>query len=209
MATPRSDQDETGGGKITRRRLSSIDLLPPEAEEDVVWALAEIRKGKATQEDIRESFNLRLRVKGIPEISRSAFNRHALRAIRMAQRMGEVQEIASALTTRFEEGADESLTLLVSETIKTLVFEVLENAGKLRADGMTAEMMMNLSRALKHAEEAKKVSADTRKVIDKEFKSKAAAAIDQVVKTKGLTEDVREELRRDLFGVVDGPRNRT
>lgn len=184
-----------------RGRLSSIDLLPPEAQEDILWAYGELRSRKKTQEDILASFNLRLAVKGLEPISKSAFNRSAVRTARMSHRLGEVREIATALSSRFEDGGDEDLTLLVSETIKSLVFEILENAGKLKADGATAEMMANFATALKSAEQAKKVTADTRKVIEANFKKKAEAAIDGV---KGISSELKENFRRDLLGLGNG-----
>lgn len=187
-----------------RGRLSSVDLLPIEAEEDIAWAFAELRSRKKTQEDILESLNLRLAVKGLGPISKSAFNRAAIRTARMAHRLGEVREIATALSSRFEDGGDEDLTLLVSETIKSLVFETLENAGRLKADGLTAEMLANFALALKSAEQAKKVTADTRKVIEANFRKQANDAIEKTAGAKGLTAEAKEEFKRLLFGVVDG-----
>lgn len=187
-----------------RGRLSSLDLLPIEAEEDVVWAFGELRDRKRTQEDILESLNIRLAMKGLGPISKSSFNRAAIRTARMAHRLGEVREIATALSSKFEDGGDEDLTLLVSETIKSLVFETLENAGNLRADGMTAEMLANFALALKSAEQAKKVTADTRKVIEANFKKQANEAIEKTAGVKGLSTEAKEEFKRLLFGVVDG-----
>ena len=187
-----------------RGRLSSVDLLPIEAEEDIAWAFAELRSRKKTQEDILESLNLRLAVKGLGPISKSAFNRAAIRTARMAHRLGEVREIATALSSKFEDGGDEDLTLLVSETIKSLVFETLENAGRLKADGLTAEMLANFALALKSAEQAKKVTADTRKVIEANFRKQANDAIEKTAGVKGLTAEAKEEFKRLLFGVVDG-----
>lgn len=187
-----------------RGRLSSIDLLPPEAEEDVAWAFAQLRERKMTQEEIREQLNLRLKLKGIDPISSSAFNRAAVRTARMAHRLGEVREIASALATKFEDGGDEKLTLLVSETIKSLVFELLENAGNLKATPLTAEMVANLATAVASAERAKKISADTRKIIEKDFRKKVDDAVDKVGAFKGLSPEAKEDFKRLLFGVRDG-----
>lgn len=185
----------------SRGRLSSLDLLPIEAEDDVAWAFGELRKRKLTQEEILEQLNLRLKLKGVAPISRSAFNRAAVRTARMAHRLGEVREIAAALTDRFEDGSNEQLTMLAAETIKTMVFELLENAGKLRAEPLTAEMMANFALALKTAVQAKKVEADTALVIEKNFKKKAEEAIDRAGAAKGLTPEMREAFRRELFGI--------
>ena len=189
---------------IKRGRLSTLDLLPIEAEEDVAWAFGQLRGRKKTQEDIREALNLRLRMKGIEPISSSAFNRAAVRTARMSHRLGEVREMASALASKFEDGGDEDLTLMVSETIKTLIFEMLENAGTLKANPMTAEMIANMATALSSAERAKKISADTRKMIDKDFRKKAEDAIEKVGAMKGLAPETKDAFRRELFGVRDG-----
>lgn len=190
-----------------RGRLSSIDLLPPDAQEDVEWALKELAARKQTQEDILESFNLRLAVKGLGPISKSAFNRHSLRTAKHAWRMGETREIAAVLATKFDQGTDEKLTILVSETIKTLIFEMLENAGTLKATPLTAEMVFNLAGALKSAEQAEKVAADKKQVTDKfveATKSRASDAIDKVAEIKGLSAEAKEAFRRELFGIIDG-----
>lgn len=186
-----------------RGRLSTLDLLPIEAEEDVAWAFAELRARKQTQDDIRDALNLRLKLKGIASISASAFNRAAVRTARMAHRLGEVREMASALATKFEDGGDEDLTLMVSETIKAMIFEMLENAGTLKANPLTAEMMANLAAALSGAERAKKISADTRKMIERDFAKKAEAAIEKVSDAKGLSPETKQAFKRELFGVRD------
>jgi hypothetical protein len=183
-------------------RLSSLDLLPDTAAEDVAWAFQELRRRKLTQDDIRDQLNLKLKLRGLPDISRSAFNRAAIRTARMAHRLGEVREIASTLAAKFEEGGDEDLTLLAAETIKMMVFETMENAGRLKADGETAEMLANFALAVKSAEQAKKVTADTRTLIEKQWRQKAESAIERVANRQGLSRDKVDELRRDFLGIA-------
>ncbi len=184
-----------------RGRLSSIDLLPPEAEEDVLWVYGELKKKRRTQVDILASFNTRLAVKAIPPISLSAFNRSAIRLNRMATRLEEARDIARVLGGRFEEGSDEQLTLLVGETIKMIVYETLEKIDNPKADGKAAEMIMNLAKALKSAEEAKRISADTRSKVEKEFEKKATEAVERVGRTRGLTEETKNTLKAELLGI--------
>ena len=84
-----------------RGRLSSIDLLPPEAEDDVEWAHTELAARACTIDEIHQSFCTRLLAKGIKPISRSAFHRSSMRLNRMASRLGEVREIAGVLPDDF------------------------------------------------------------------------------------------------------------
>jgi hypothetical protein len=191
-----------------RGRLSSIDVLPDWAAPAVLSALGHLRDAKLTQLEILEKFNAELRtlafLTGItdpPQISQSAFNRKSMRLSAMGQRLTETREIASVLASRFEEGGDEDLTLLASETIKTIVFEMLENAGDIPASAKSAEMMANFATAIKAAEQAKKVSADARIVIEKNFKKAAEGAIDAVTKQKGLSPDVKKAFMAEVLGV--------
>ena len=52
------------------------------------------------------------------------------------------REIAAVIAPKLEDAGDESLTLVVAETLKTLIAEMLGNAGELSADGDTAMMLM-------------------------------------------------------------------
>ncbi|MPZ57603.1 MAG: DUF3486 family protein [Rhizobiales bacterium] len=191
-----------------RGRLSAIETLPDWADEAKLWAFTELKERKRAQLDILEEFNTRLRqaalMQGItdpPAISRSAFNRTAIRLAVLGRRLEETREIAAVLAPRLDQEGDNSLTLLVSETIKTLVAEMLGNAGELAADGATAEMLMFTSRALKHAEEAKRISGDTRRKIEAELTTKATKAVDVVAKAKGLTADTVDAIKQQILGI--------
>ena len=184
-----------------RGRLSSIDLLPPEAEEDVEWAHRELAKRARTIDEIHASFNTRLLAKGITPISRSAFHRSSMRLNRMATRLGEVREIAGVLSTRLEDGGDEDLTLMLSETIKVLTYEMLEGAGELKADVDTAEMLQRSAAALKAATDAKRITADTRKRYIADFTKQASEAVDKVAKKRGFDTGAVEAIKASFLGI--------
>lgn len=188
-----------------RGRLSEIERLPNWADEAKIAAFAALRERKLTQLEILDQFNAALRAaaweQGIadgPQVSASAFNRAAVRLAVHGRRLEETREIAAVLAPKIEQAGDASLTLLISETIKTLVFEMLGNAGDLAADGDTAEMLMFTSRALKHAEEAKKISTDQRLRYEQEFKASADAAVEKVVKARGGTAEDIAALREAI-----------
>jgi hypothetical protein len=182
-------------------RLSSLDLLPPEADQAVFEAFQGLRKRKRTQAQLLDDLNKKLAVHGLGPISASAFNRAAVRKAHLAHRLGEVREIAEALSTKLADGGDEDLTLLVSETIKTLVFEMAENASDLKFGTHTSETIANLANALKSAEQAKKISADTRKIIETNFKKTAEAAIEKVSASRGLSPEIRNAFKKEVLGV--------
>ena len=198
----------SGAAARGRGRLSAIDMLPEWADEAKLWAFEQLKERKLTQIEILDGFNDRLRVaafeQGItdpPQISSSAFNRTALRLSIIGRRLQETREIAAVLAPKLDEAGDNSVTLLVSETIKTLVHEMLTNAGQMSADGDTAEMLMMTSRALKHAEEAKRISADTRVKIEGQVKAQASKAVDTVAKERGLSEETVEQIKSRILGI--------
>jgi hypothetical protein len=191
-----------------RGRLSSIDILPDWAAPAILNALHALKVNKLTQLEILDQLNAELRTLGFqegelspPQVSRSAFNRKSMRIAAIGQRLADTREIAAVLAARFEDGGDEDLTLLASETIKTIVFEMMENAGDIPASAKSAEMMANFATAIKAAEQAKKVSADTRLVIDKNFRKAAEGAIDAVARQKGLSPDVKKAFMAEVLGV--------
>lgn len=194
-----------------RGRLSEIDMLPAWADEAKLWAFAQLKSRKKSQLDILDDFNNRLRLaafgEGItdpPQISRSAFNRTAVRIAVLGRRLEETRELAEVLAPKLDGVADNSVTLMVAETIKTLCVEMLGNAGTLKADGATAEMLMMTARALTGAEQAKKISSETRAKIERELAASAAKAVDQVAKAKGLSSDVVDAIKSKILGIEKG-----
>ncbi|ACF01889.1 Mu-like prophage FluMu protein GP27 [Rhodopseudomonas palustris TIE-1] len=191
-----------------RGRLSEIDKLPEWADEAKLWAFEQLKERKLTQLEILDGFNGRLKVaafeQGItdpPVISRSAFNRTAIRIAILSRRLEETREIAAVIAPKLDEAGDNSLTLMVAETLKTLISEMLGNAGELTADGATAEMLMMTARALAAAEQAKRISADGRRKIEAELNAKASKAVDQVAKAKGLTTETVDAIKAKILGI--------
>lgn len=198
--------------RTTRGRISAIDELPDWADEAKAWAFDQLKKRKKTQLDILDGFNDRLRAASlandasaeVPVISRSAFNRTAITIATHGRRLEETREIAAVLAPKLDQAGDNSVTLMVSETIKTLIFEMLSNAGQLTADGDTAEMLMMTARALTAAEQAKKISSETRKKIEAELHDKASKAVDAVAKTAGLTAETVQTIKSKILGINTG-----
>jgi hypothetical protein len=206
----RADHERRGRG-----RISEIDRLPAWADEARTWAFEQLKERKLTQGEILDGFNARLKAASMaedasaepPMISRSAFNRTAIHIAIHGRRLAETREIAAVLAPKLDQAGDNSVTLMVAETIKTLIFEMLSNAGELAADGDTAEMLMMTARALTAAEQAKKISSETRKKIEAEFKDKAAKAVDVAAKSAGLSADVVNKIKADILGIKPGAKS--
>lgn len=178
-----------------RGHLSSIDLLPEDADYIVAWAFQELRERERTQKEIHAEFNEKLAEIGQGPISLSAFNRHSIRLASMARRHTETQAITSALIERLEPGQTDDLTIIAAETIKTLVFEMLEE------DGLSPKGAMELARALQSAVNSQKLSLDRKRAIEQRFESQVDDAIEKVTAEKGLTADQAAFFRREVLGV--------
>lgn len=184
-----------------RGRLSSIDQLPEEAEEDIVWAVGQLNSRKLSQEEIRFELNDRLARKGIDEISRSAFNRRAVKLYAMSKRLSEARHIFEGLAPQFTAEKVDQNTVVLGEFLKLLVFELAQNDGN--ALGPTGAM--ELARAHLAVIQGQKISSDRRAKLETEFKKKAEGAIERVAKTKGLSAEATAAMRAELFGIPQAP----
>lgn len=178
-----------------RGRLSSIDLLPDEADHIVAWAFQELKERDRTQMEIWFEFNDKLAELNLGPISKTAFNRHSIRLASMARRHEEVRAITDALTARLEPGQTDDLTIMAAETIKTLIFEIMES-GQLTPKGT-----MELSRALQAAVNAQKVSVDRKREMQAQFEKQVDTALDKVSGEKGLSKEQAATIRREVLGV--------
>lgn len=183
-----------------RGRLSSIDLLPEEAEEDVVWALEELRARRHHQSTILAEFNLRLADKGIAPISKSAWNRFAVRKAIQFRRLDEVQRISGELVGALGTDGPDQLTVAVAEMLKLAMFEKLEG-------GMVdTKSMMELGRALSSAVGAQKASAEHRRKLQDEMLAKVDRAIekagaDGAAGAGADAQAVLKRIREDVYGI--------
>lgn len=173
-----------------RGRLSSIDLLPEEAEEDVIWALEQLRDTKLPANVILMEFNERLADKDIKPISKSAWNRYAVRKAIQFRRLDEVQRISSELVGALgTEGADE-VTVAVAEMIKLAIFEKLES-------GLSdTKAMMEAARALSSAVSAQNVSADHRRKLEAQVEKRVQQAAELLAEETGSGAPPKETLQK-------------
>lgn len=177
-----------------RGRLSSIDLLPDEAEPDVIWALEKLRERKLPQTAILAEFNERLADRGIEPVSKSAWSRFAVRKAIQFRKLDEVQRMSAELVTSLGTDGPDQVTVAVAEMLKLAMFQQLE--GDISTKGI-----MELSRALQSAVNAQKASAEARRRLEGEVEDrvrKAAAAVAEVNAKGGISAETLAEINRAL-----------
>lgn len=189
-----------------RGRLSSIDLLPDEAEDAIVWALEALRKRRLPQNTILAEFNEKLLDLNtdhqldppIEPISKSAFNRFSLRKAKLFRKLDEAQQVGRELVQSMDPKMPEEVTIAVAELIKASAFEIIEESTP------SSKELMELSRALATAVNAQKGSADYRARLEREVNAKLAEAakkIGQLGEERGITPEAMAKINGAL-GVV-------
>lgn len=184
-----------------RGRLSSLDLLPEEAQDDLVWALGELNQRSRTQADILFELNGRLEAKGIEPISRSAFNRRATRLARRTAQLEERRYVYAGIAERLTPEEVSKSDLVLGEFLKVLIDELLDSSE------LTSKSAMELARAYKETVLAQRHSAAERRKAEEEAKKKINSAISNVEKSlpaQAATVDGQEIIRRireDIYGI--------
>jgi len=192
--------------KVTRGRLSAIDLMPPEADGIISWAAAELGLRERTQTDIYAEFvgkceELMAEHRGELEFAIpafSSFNRYSIRLARLTRRLDETRQIVSALSASFDAKDSDDLTIMTAETIKALVLHMLGDG----ADGIAPKDAMLLATAFKSAAQAQSISTDRRRKVEAEFESRIGTAVETVARAKGLTVETAEAIKAQILGVA-------
>lgn len=196
MSPPEGDRREGRG------RLSSIDLLPEEAEPDIVWALEQLRERSMPSKMILAEFNSRLADRGLPPISKSAWGRYSVRKAIQFRKLDEVQKISGELVSSLGTDGPDSVTVMVAEMIKLASFQLLEE-GELGPKGI-----MELSRALSGAVSAQRGSEEYRRRLEQRVAAQineAADRVEEVAREAGLSGERAMEMRRAYLGVKSKP----
>lgn len=186
--------------KPRRGRLSTLDLLPEDAQPDIQWAYEEIKARRQPQLTILAEMNRRLADRGIGRISKSAFNRKVLWLIGHGDAILKAREIAGILAEKLDEAPEGDVGLLLNELVKSIVFEILSNA-QFTDDGVSMNMALNAAVALDKLENARRLSVGTRDKIAKTFAEKAAAAVEKAGAAKGLTQETITDLKQKILGI--------
>ncbi len=181
-----------------RGRLNSLELLPEEAQDDVIWAVGQLNERSRTTADILFELNDRLEVKGIPPISKSAFYRRSARLAKRAMQLEERRHIYAGIAEKLTPEEIGRNDVVLGEFLKALIDELLDK------EGTDSKGAMELARAYKDTVVAQRHSAEHRRKAEEEAKAKLGRAVEevaQVVRKAGVSDATMEEINRRL-GVI-------
>ncbi|RKR03589.1 DUF3486 family protein [Maricaulis maris] len=181
-----------------RGRLSTLDLLPDEADGDILWLNEELREGRRLQIDLLEEFNARLADKGIGSISKSAFSRYSVRKATQFRQLDETRRISVELADMLGVDSSDKMTIALSEMLKMAAFRIAEGGN------LGTKDVMELARATQSLTSAQKASADYRRQLQDEFNERVEDGADRaevIAREAGLSADRIAQLRREFLGV--------
>ena len=191
---------------IGRGRLSSFDLLPPEADAIVSWAASELSDRDKTQTDIYGEFVARCQAlmaehRGELEFripAFSSFNRYSVRQARLSRRLDQTREIVAVLAEKHDAKASDDLTIIAGEMVKSTVLHLLGEA----ADGMAPKELKELADAMRSAQTAQNMSSDRKAKETAQLQKRLGEAVEAVAKAKGLTAETTEQIKAEILGVT-------
>lgn len=184
-----------------RRAKSSISRLPADQRAYVEQLL---REDRLTLTEMIDA--LQERYPGAPaaDVSRSALHRYGSGFAKMTARMREIDQASQALVGEFGDSLGEKASTLLSNAVVTLVTDVALRQQD-SDEPVDVETARKLARAAKDAIDSKRVDVNVRRAIAEEARQnllrEQTAALDKVVKTGGLSDDVAAEMRRKILGI--------
>lgn len=196
-AADRAEGGPQPRGPKVRPQLSSFDLLPEEADEDKLWAAAQLNERTRSQAEILFELNERLDAKGIAPLTKSAFGRTAVKLGAMSTRLNEARRIFEGVAPQFTPERVDENTVALAEFIKLIVFELTQQEGAM----IGTKGAMELGKALLAVIQSQAISAARRTKLEADFKAQASKAVDAVAREKGLPDDTVRSVKAKLLGL--------
>lgn len=206
-------------GKRQRRsgrgQLSSIDLLPENADSAILWANGQLRERSMPQGEILREFNARLADLGVAPISRSAFSRHSVRLAIEMRKMSAAREITNVLLERVPPGERDDMMIAAVEIVKAQILQVVMDGDEPDAKAL-AHASLTLARlsAIRQREAEGKRRSDqyqrelderAEQVREKERRAeeeKSAANVDRIATEAGLSAEAIANIRKGVLGLT-------
>lgn len=202
-----AEQDRREG----RGRLSSIDMLPEEAEPDIIWANQALRERKMPQTEILKEFNGRLADRGIGAISKGAFSRYSVRASIEMRKMAASRQITDLVLAKLQPGERSDGMLAAIELVKHRILEMVMDAEepdpKLLGAATLALQRLS-STAVREAQVKRIERKDRQEEVDRAAAEQKAAAdaetaetVSRIASEAGLSSDAIAAIRKGVLGL--------
>jgi len=180
-----------------RNVLNSLDRVPEAGRDAVAWAMGELNARARTQSDILFELNDRLAAVGVDPISKSAFNRAAVRCYARRRRSEDHAAVLAITNENLDEQKIERTDMVLGEMIKMLVCEVIDA----HEGGIDPQGTAFLARAFRDVKTAESLSRELQEKRQRQLEQTVDAATKAVGRARGLTAETIEQLRAEILGV--------
>lgn len=206
---PDRDADRRRDG---RGRLSTIDTLPEECDEDIAWANEQLRERKMPGNEILRQFNARLADKGIKGVSKGAFSRYSIRLATEIRKMEASRAITDVILRRIPPGERSDGMIAATELLKYRILEMvmaedepdpkLLNVASLALQrlGSTAARQADVKRRDK-ADQREEEARAAEQAAQVKAAEQAAEDVAKIATEVGLSAERVRELRRGVLGL--------
>ena len=181
-------------GRKGRGRLSSIDLLPKQADHIITWAAQALSSRDKTQTEIYAEFVSQFEIPSF-----SSFNRYSMRQAKLIHRIDQTRDIVASVSGKMNAKSSDDLAVITGEMIKSLVLQMIAGADE---DSVEAKDVMQMASAYRQAIQGLNLSADRRHKADVELKKKVDGAINAAAKVTGMTREVADKVKAEILGVT-------
>ena len=208
--TPISSDDEGRARRSGRGRLSSIDMLPEDADEAIEWANVELRERKMPQNVILREFNAMLADRGIKGVSKSSFGRYAVRAAIELRKMDASRRITDAILARMPVGERSDSMIAATELLKFRIIETVmdEDADPKALAQASLSLQRISSTAARTAEIQRRDRKDQQEEVERaermaqeQAARETADAVERIATEVGLSAERVRDLRRGVLGL--------
>lgn len=203
-----SDTDQAGR-RDGRGRLSTIDALPEECDEDIAWANEQLRDRKMPANEILRQFNARLADKGVKGISKGAFSRHSVRLAIEQRKIEASRRITDVIMRQLPPGERSDGMIAATELLKHRILEMVmaEDEPDPKLLNIASLALQRLgSTAARQAEVQRREKADQReeeaRAAEQAAQAKAAEEVAKIATEAGLSAERVRELRRGVLGLA-------
>ena len=206
-----SDADTSRERREGRGRLSSIELLPEEAEDAISWANTALREKNMPQTEILKQFNAMLADYALGPISKGAFSRYSVRKAIELRKLDATREITNTVLGRFDINDRSQSTIALAEMIKTRIVEMTMNAEKVE-DIKLDEITQGLNRLSMIARREQQTRLTEKQNEREEEKRRAereqierqqtADKVEQIASEAGLGADRIAAIRKGVLGLA-------
>lgn len=179
-------------------RKSSIHRLEPEIKSHIERRL---RENQMTLDELLDDLQKAFPDQSKP--SRSALGRYRKAFDNIASRMRQQSEMAQLLVSELGENPDERAGALMVQAITTMTTHAAFNAQE--DDDVDVDTVRHLARAAKDVLQARKLSLEERKAIEKAAREKLLAEQEEnlvaVAQAQGMSADTVKFWREQVLGV--------